>query len=228
MENNQFEEDRLFFINQMETLLSHEMLPEALGVAEERLARLSFDIDARVFINKVLIEMGRIEESRNILRRLDEDLNRLSFVYLRAADVYREKGLKQDAVSCYQKFLSLNPLFERSREVAGKIALLQGEEHKASEVDESDSADMPRPEFYTLTLADLYIKQGHPKMAAEILAEIIKREPANVQARVKLDTVKASLALKSSSGDTVHSVNNLIKTLSCWLENIGRLKNHAT
>ena len=65
-------------------------------------------------------------------------------------------------------------------------------------------------------------------MAADILTEIIKREPANVQARVKLDTVKAAIALKSSPGDTVPSVNNLIKTLSCWLENIGRLKKHAT
>lgn len=65
-------------------------------------------------------------------------------------------------------------------------------------------------------------------MALDILTEIIKREPANVQARVKLDTVKAAIALKSSAGDSVAVTNNLIKTLSCWLDNIGGLKKHAT
>ncbi len=228
MENNQIEEDRLVFVNQMEMFLRDKRLSEALSMAEERLSRLPLDIDARAFINLVLIVMGRIEESRNILQGLEKDIARLSFVYLQAADSYREKGLNQDAVLCYQKFLSLNPLAENSREVAEKIALLKNAEPVADEVDESGDADSPGPEFYTLTLADLYIKQGHSKMAVDILTEIIKREPANVQARVKLDTVKAVLALKSSSGGSAASTNNLIKTLSCWLENLGGLKKHAT
>jgi tetratricopeptide (TPR) repeat protein len=228
MENNQFEEDRLIFVDQMESFLRQKMLPEALDMAEERLSRFTSDVDARAFINLVLIEMGRIEESRNVLSGLEKDIARLSFIYLRAADAYREKGLNQDAVLCCQKFLSLNPLSENSPEVAEKIALLQREEHQALEVDESGSTDdMPKPEFYTLTLADLYIKQSHLKTAADILTEIIIREPGNVKARAKLDTVKAAIALKSSPGDTVALTNNLIKTLSCWLTNIGRLKKHA-
>jgi len=129
---------------------------------------------------------------------------------------------------CYQKFLSLNPHAENFGEVAEKIALLQREESRALEVDESDSADISKPEFYTITLAELYIQQGHLKMAADILAEIIKREPSNVQARVKLDTVEAALVLKSSPGGTVALTDNLINILSCWLDNIGRLKKHAT
>lgn len=228
MEKNQIEEDRLVFVNQMETYLREKKLPEALIMAEERLSVLASDIDARAFLNLVLIAMGRIEESRDVLQGLENDIARLSFVYLRAADSYREKGFNQDTVLCYQKFLALNPLAENSREVAEKIALLQNAEPLADEVDESSDADSPGPEFYTLTLADLYIKQGHSKMAADILTEIIKREPSNVQARVKLDTMKADLALKSSPVDTVASTSNLIKTLSSWLSNIGGLKKHAT
>ena len=228
MGNNQIEEDRLVFVSQVETFLREKRLPEALSMAEERLSNFASDIDARAFINLVLIAMGRIEESRDILQVLEKDIARLSFVYLRAADAYRENGLNQDAVLCYQKFLSLNPLAENSREVAEKIALLKNAESLADEGDESSDADSPGPEFYTLTLADLYIKQGHSKMAVDILTEIIKREPTNVQARVKLDAMKAALALKSSTGDTVTSTNNLIITLSSWLSNIGGLKKHAT
>lgn len=228
MENNQFEEDRLIFVNELESFLRQKKLQEALSMAEERLSRLPLDVDARAFINLTLIEMGKIEESRDILLRLEKDFAKLAFVYLRAADAYQEKGLNQDAVLCYQKFLSLNPLSEHSREVAEKIALLQEEEPLADEVDESGEADMPKPEFYTITLADLYVQQGHLKMAEDVLAEIIRRDPVNTQARAKLDTVKASLLLKSSSGETLPLTSNVIKTLSCWLENIGRLKKHAT
>jgi tetratricopeptide (TPR) repeat protein len=204
------------------------MFLEALIMAEERLSRFPSDVDARAFINLTLIEMGKIEESRIILHELEKDIVRLSFGYLRAADIYRDKGLIQDAVLCYQKFISLNPLAENTREVAEKIALLQQEENIVDEDTESGDTDVTKPEFYTITLADLYIQQGHLKMAADILAEIIKMEPANIQAREKFDKVNAVLAQQSSFGDTVESINNLINILSCWLDNIGRLKQHAT
>jgi tetratricopeptide (TPR) repeat protein len=210
----------------METFLHDKMLPEALSMAEKRLSRLPLDVDARVFINFILIEMGRIDESRNILNGLEKDITALSFVFLQTANAYQKKGLNQDAVFCYQKFLSLNPLSEYFQEVTKKVALLQQEDQLTDE-DEIGGADMPKPEFYTLTLADLYIKQGHLKLAADVLTEIIRREPVNGQARAKLDTVKAAIALQSSYGGTVPATNNLINTLSCWLDNIGRLKKHA-
>lgn len=229
MENNQLEENDLNFVNRMETFVHQKAFTEILRNAEERLLRLPADVAARFFINLALIEMDRIEESRKILHELEKDIIRLSLGYLRAADAYREKGLSQDAVMCYQKFLSLNPHSEKSREVAEKIALLQIDENLADEISETESTNNPAPEFYTLTLADLYIQQGHPKMAADILVKIIEREPSNIQARVKLDTLKAAVALKSSSdsSDTAASTDYLIYTLSCWLDNISRLKKNA-
>jgi len=229
MENNQFEEDRLIFVRQMESFFRQKMFPEALSLSEERLARFPLDVDAGVFVNRVLIELGKIEESRNVLRILEKEIAKLSFVYLRAAECYEEQGLTPDAVLCYQKFVSLNPLSADVGAIAEKISLLQKEQSPTGAVDESDEGeDELKPEFYTVTLADLYIKQGHLQMAADVLAEIIRKDPVNVQARVKLDTVKAVIARKSSPGDTIPVTDNLIKTLSGWLDNISRLKNHAT
>ncbi|PKN67232.1 MAG: hypothetical protein CVU54_17200 [Deltaproteobacteria bacterium HGW-Deltaproteobacteria-12] len=227
MENNQFEAERRDFVDQMESLLRQKLLPEALIKAEERLARFPGDVDARTFINLALIATGRIEESRDLLQQTEKDIRNLSFFYLRTADAYREKRLNPEAVACYQKYLSLDPHSENSAEIAAQIALLQKELDTDNETRQSDSSDMPQPEFYTLTLADLYIRQGHTKTAADILTEIIKREPANVQARGKLDALKAAIALKSSPGDAAPSVDIVIKTLSCWLENIGGLKKNA-
>jgi Tfp pilus assembly protein FimV len=94
-------------------------------------------------------------------------------------------------------------------------------------MDSTDNENTSKPEFYTVTLADLYIKQGHFKMAAEVLEKILEEEPENVLARTKLDTITTAIALKSPvNGDIVQS-DNLAKTLSCWLENINRLKKHA-
>lgn len=228
MENKQFEEDRLFFVNQVGVLINQKMFPEALKLAKDRLSRFPSDIDAKVFVNLTLIAMGNIEESRDIVHELEKDIARLSFGYLQAADAYQEKGLDRDALLCYRKFLSLNPFADNSGEVAEKIAWLQEEENLFDESTEADNTDTPGPEFYTLTLAELYIKQGHTRMAVDILTEILNREPGNVPAKKKLDALKANLASKSSSGDDAALTNSLINTLSCWLDNIDRLKTHAT
>jgi tetratricopeptide (TPR) repeat protein len=226
MEADKFEEELLIFIDQIENLLQKKMLPEALRMAEERLAAYPADVDAQVFINRILIESGKIEQSRDILRRLGRDISRLSLVYLQAADSYREAGLKQDALICYQKFLTLNPLSDYSSQVVERISRLEKDGISITS-DESGSPDEPRPEFYTVTLADLYVQQGHLEMAADILTEIIARDPVNIQAKIKLDAIKMNLTRKKSRNETPSATNNLISILSCWLEHIGRLK-HAT
>jgi hypothetical protein len=64
-------------------------------------------------------------------------------------------------------------------------------------------------------------------VAAEILKEIIWREPQNSQAVAKLDSLKAALDPKSSASEKFVESNNLIKTLTSWLKNIDRLKMHV-
>jgi tetratricopeptide (TPR) repeat protein len=228
MENNQFSEDRLLFVDQIESLIRQGNLPEALAMAEERLAGIAGDVDAQALIHRVLLEMGRMEDARNILRHLEQEMARLSFVYLQAADTYREKGLKQDAISYYQKFLSLNPLAEESPDAAAKLASLEENAPFSAGTAESDGTDDHKLEVYTVTLADLYIKQGHLQMAADILTEIIRRDPLNIEAGAKLDTVKAAIVLKSASAmSNSPANNNLLETLACWLANIDRLRKHA-
>lgn len=227
MKNNQMEEEHLVFVSQMEDLLRRNMLSQALNMAEERLAIFPLDAEARGFLNQILIEMDRIEESRNNLHALEEDLQKLSFIYLRAADAYGDKALYQDAISCYKKFLCLNPFSEYSLKIDKKIALLQKETGEV-EASDADDTEMPGPEFYTITLADLYIKQGHLDMAADVLMEIIKSEPDNVQARARLDTVKATMAERTPAGRVTTSNDKVLKTLSSWLTNVNRLKTHAT
>lgn len=228
MENNNPEENRLKFLSEAEIFLQESKLPEALSLAEARLKIFPLDVDARVVAVNVLIGMGRIEETRNILHEIEEIILGLSLIYIRMGDIYGKKGFYRDAAVCYEKFIFLNPNSDKAKEVIEKISLLEQEEPLLREIDETaDHETIPKPDFHTVTLADLYIKQGHFKMAVEVLEKILEYEPDNDLVRTKLDTVKTAIALKSSARGDVVRPDHLAETLTRWLENIDRLKKNA-
>ena len=227
MENNTFEKDRSNFLREAEILLEQNKLMEAFNLAKERLRSFPADADAHVVAANSLLGMGRVDEARNVLQEVGEIISGLSLVYDRMGDIYRKKGFHQDAAVCYEKFISLHPGAEDARKVIEKMILLEQEDQPVPEVGMIYDQNIPDPELFTVTLAELYIKQGHLQVAAEILKEIIEREPQNSQAVAKLDSLTAELAPKASASAKFVGSNNLIKTLSSWLKNIDRLKMHA-
>lgn len=226
MENNTSGKDHKIFLNEAEKLLEQNKFPRALNLAQERLQSMPADADGYVVAASALIGMGRIDEARDILRDVGNIISKMSFVYDRIGDVYRENGFHQDAAFCYEKFISLHPSAEDARMVIEKMTLLDQEDHPVNEIDIIDE-NIPEPELFTVTLAELYIRQGHLQVARKILEEIIKKEPQNIQAAAKLDTLKKSFDSSSAGGEKVDS-DKLIKMLSSWLKNIDRLKVHAT
>jgi tetratricopeptide (TPR) repeat protein len=227
MENNTFEQDRSDFLCEAEKLLQQNKLQEAFNLAGERLRSLPADADAHVVAGNALLGMGRVDESRDILREVGEMISGLALVYDRLGDIYRKKGFHQDAAVCYEKFISLHPGAEDARKVIGKMILLEQEDQPVTEDGIIYDENIPDPELFTVTLAELYLKQGHLQVAAEILKEIIWREPQNSQAVAKLDSLKAALDPQSSTSEKFVESNNLIKTLTSWLKNIDRLKMHV-
>ena len=219
--------DRSNFLCEAEKLLEQNKLMEAFNLAGERLRFFPADADAHVVAGKALLGMGRVDEARDVLREVGEIISGLALVYDRMGDIYRKKGFHQDAAVCYEKFISLHPGAEDARKVIGKMILLEQEDQPVTEGGMIYDENIPDPELFTVTLAELYIKQGHLQVAAEILKEIIWREPQNSQAVAKLDSLKAALDPKSSANAKFVESNNLIKTLSSWLKNIDRLKMHA-
>jgi tetratricopeptide (TPR) repeat protein len=205
MENNNPEENRLKFLSEAEIFLQESNLPEALSLAEARMKNFPLDVDARIVAAKALIGMGRVDETGNILHDVEKIISGLSLIYIRIGDIYGKKGFYRDAAVCYEKYISLNPNSDKVKEVIEKISLLEQEEPLLSEIDETaGDKTIAKPDFHTVTLADLYIRQGHFKMAAEVLEKMLEYEPDNDLVKTKLDTVKTAIALKSSArGDVV-------------------------
>jgi tetratricopeptide (TPR) repeat protein len=225
MENNYSKENYQNFSDQVENLLQQNLLPQALTVVEKRLKQFPLDTDTNVIACDVLVRMGRLDDVRGILSKFD-DL--ISGLYAHAGDIYQKHGFTSDAVICYRKSIVLNPTAGHAKEIREKLILCEQEEPQQEDMVEPDDLNLPRPEFYTVTLADLYIKQGHLQMAAEVLQDIIRKEPANVQARAKFDTVKAAIALKTMADSKTANAGELLNILSSWLENVSRIKEHAT
>lgn len=227
MKNNTFEKDRADFLYEAEMLLEQNKLQESFNLAEERLQSLPADADTFVVAGNALICMGKLDEARDILCEVGENISELSLVYDRLGDIYRKKGFYQDAAACYEKFISLHPDAAKAREVIEKMSLLEQEDKPVNEDNIIFGENIPEPELFTVTLADLYIKQGHFQVAEKILLEIIKREPQNIQAAEKLNSLRESSSLKSSANAEFLRSDNLIKVLSSWLKNIERLKINA-
>lgn len=227
MKNNTFEKDRSNFLGEAEILLEQNKLMEAFNLAGERLRSLPADADAHVVAGNALLGMGRVDEARDVLQEVGEIISGLSLVYERMGDIYRKKGFHQDAAVCYEKFISLHPSAEDARKVIEKMILLEQEDQPVTEGGMIYDENIPAPELFTVTLAELYIKQGHLQVAAEILKEIIWREPQNSQAVAKLNSLQAELSLQSSASAKFSESDNLIKKLSSWLKNIDRLKIHV-
>lgn len=229
MKNNTFEGYHTDFLNEAGELLRQNNLLEALNLAKERLRTFPADADAHMIICNALIGMGRFDEVREALRDVGEIIAGLTLVYESVGDTFREEGFHQDAAVCYEKVISLHPGADKAREVIGKMFLLEQEDNPISAAanDIIHNENIPEQEFFTITLAQLYIKQGHLQDAEIILEEVIKKEPQNAQALSMLDELKASLVSQSSANKIFFEHDNIIKILYSWLGNIERLKINA-
>jgi tetratricopeptide (TPR) repeat protein len=226
MENKDFGENRNYFMREANALLQSNNLNDALNLAAKRLRIYPADADALGVYCEALIGMGRLEEMRELLHEVAEIISGLNIIYERAGDACKENGFHRDAANCYEKFISLRPEAEKARDIIGKMALLEQEDSPSAKIDYTDNKNLSEQKIATVTMAQLYIEQGHLQDAEIILEDIIEKEPNNTQALAMLDELRGSSP--QSAGETQSLKNdNLIKTLSSWLKNIERLKINA-
>ncbi|MGB5217898.1 MAG: tetratricopeptide repeat protein, partial [Smithella sp.] len=203
------------FLLEAEEHLRRDNLQEALNLATERLSDVPTDAAALGIYCDALIGMGRIEDARKVLHEVPKIIDGLNLVFERAGDAFREKGLHREAATCYENFLSLRPDTERAREIIGKMAFLEQDDIFTAEKDLPQSENnAAEKEFFTVTMAQLYIKQGHFEDAETVLEKIIKKASDNVEAINMLDNLKLSRLSPSADVKKVSAENNLINILS--------------
>ena len=214
--------ERKSFLTQVELYLERNELPAVLDLAEERLKRIPGDLDARMAICRIWIERGRIDEAREMLGEMEEILACLFRLYVRLGDACLKKGMREEAERYYRKFIVLNPDAPPAGEILEKLKDIEEQRSAAAIEEEEETAQVPSA-FQTVTLAELYVRQGHLPLAAEVLEAILAKEPQQEKAAGMLREVRELIRRE----DAARRHAPVIAELSRWLENIGRLRGHA-
>jgi tetratricopeptide (TPR) repeat protein len=212
------EQERKLFLLQAETYLDQQDDETALSLAQARLKRTPGDLDARIVICRVWLLQGRIDETRDMLHEIEEIIESLSQIYVCMGDICMKRGMREAAEDYYGKFKVLNPEAPRVRDMSERLKGIE----ELHETNTEGDAGIPL-DFQTVTLAELYIRQGHLRPAEEILVKIVGQEPQNEKAAGLLQEVRGRILREAS----VQRYAAVIAELSRWLDNISRLRGHA-
>ena len=210
------------FLLQAETYLDQKDDETALSLAQARLKRTPGDLDARIVICRVWLQQGRIDEARDMLHEMDEIIASLSQIYVCMGDICMKRGMEDSAETFYRKSMVLNPGAPRVRDILERLKGIEELHETNTEGETEGDAGIP-PDFQTVTLAELYIRQGHLRPAEEVLEKIVGQDPQNGKAAGLLQEVRDRILGKAP----VQRHTGVIAELSRWLDNIGRVRGHA-
>jgi pentatricopeptide repeat protein len=184
--------DSLVFAPLADAFRRQGNLKEALEVCKRGLQKHSSYTLAQVVLGRILREQGKIDEAAEEFKtvlEIDPD-NLLAHNLL--GSIYFEKKDYQAAIEEYQKVLTLNPDDEEAqKELKTAIEKAAGENSENQTSSKTSSLSETKPVLSkestaTLTLADLYIKQGHFDKAIEVFQELLANDPQNLMLRQKL------------------------------------------
>jgi tetratricopeptide (TPR) repeat protein len=225
--------ERERFLSQAQFYLDNGLYREAEDFAETRLGDLPKDVDAQTVLCQVWMKTGRIHKVKAVLGEVEETISELSKFHLVMGDVCRKGGLTQEAIRFYRRFTALNPRSEQARKVSWKLRRMEPAPGESPSPDRGDAVDemaedaQISSDLYTLTLAELYIKQNHYDMAREVLDAILRKEPNNRKAadmireldRIRKERAERELALVRKK--------RVIGELTKWLQNLSRANGAA-
>ncbi len=186
--------DSLVFAPLADAYRKQGSLEEALNVCKKGLEKHPNNTSARVVLGRIYQEQGKTEAASSELKKVLELDPENLMAHSLLGSIFVEKGDHQAAIEEYQKILTLNPDDEETQK-----ALRQAIEKAAGEPRSTPSFKkeqlhaekraQPKDSTATLTIAELYLKQGHYDKAVEVYQELLSTDPQNLMLRQKLAEV---------------------------------------
>jgi len=183
--------DRKEFVARAEEYLEQDPA-RAVDLALERLRIYPDDLEAKIILGIGWYRKGEMEPALEVLRGIAEDVIRWSPAFSILSELSRERGLDDVADQASRIYMSLNP--ESPEAIANLEERLRREslvypEPGNEKLDEE--VGLPRAaDFKTLTLADLYTRQGYRELAEALLKEILASDPDNRDALERLQKLR--------------------------------------
>ena len=216
------------FIREADRFLAGGRYSAALDLAHGRLAVRPGDPEALMVICRAWLGLDNLEEAQTALASLNKIHLRLAGLYKAMGDGCLKRGRMREALAYFQKGLAIFPdAFEGqqlSEMMSGALRTF-GEEVRSETA--PPEAHAVSPDFYTVTMADLYERQGHVELAVAVLEEIHRREPHNGEVAQRLGRLRAVTEepLPDLPGEDTRPA--VIDELSRWLRNIDRIRSNG-
>jgi tetratricopeptide (TPR) repeat protein len=213
--------ERMDFLSTAMDYLRRELYDNAINLAQQRLDHHPGDMDAWFVIASCWVNMEKITGASEILHQLEQIINGWSQLYQSLGDSFRKKGMHQEAAGLYRKALTMNPDAQKSEEMKATIALLEEGSRPDEFIADDQASDIEQisSDFHTITLAELYIKQGHLTMARGVLKKIIIRDPQNTKVLKRLEYVETLM-----DKGNVSKQEEIVEELEQWLDNLRQRK----
>jgi pentatricopeptide repeat protein len=210
------------FRSESESLLNHGLFYEAISLARRRLNLVPGDVDARMVCGLALAGMGKTGESLEVFEEIKKDI--LSWVRLfeHLGDMFLGKGEIESARICYQTLIQLGPDMSATERLQKKIDSL----HEVERGHADKLIDDVSHDFKTITMADLYVRQGHLDMARKVLKEMVLSDPGNMRAVERLREVESLIDGKTPASRE-ERLKAILRELDRWLKNVERLGHHG-
>lgn len=163
--------------------LAEEKYSRAVEICNANLAEHPDLISGRLILARALLKAGQIESAtRQFSQVLSRDANNLVALKL-LGDIKFAEGDKAGAMALYGHIQEIDPdcrgirsPLKRTRaETTHTITLKHAKEQKTTRPASAGSHSI---EFFTETIGDLYLQQGHSRLAVEVFQAIAERNPS--------------------------------------------------
>jgi tetratricopeptide (TPR) repeat protein len=188
------------FVYLAEAYFEREMYEKAIEVCVNGLRLRPHDLRARVILGLSFLRTGAWDRAETELLKAREMLEINAVAYEALAEIYTEKGDSEKAEQHRNVFQILH-----SSAPDGP-----GTETPASEI-ELESLDLPQedPDVVTVTMAELYVQQGHLEKAAAVYRKILENAPGTVGVEDRLAKLEKKIG-------HIENGPNVLSILESW------------
>jgi tetratricopeptide (TPR) repeat protein len=166
---------------------------EALSLLSDNATMRPASVSARVVLGRTLLEAGRVDDARPVLRQvLEADRDNTLALRLLAEDA-RSRGAWSESVPYLMRLSELEP-----EEPRWSAALAEARGFRDAPPTEDDAAQAG---FATLTLVDIYLAQGYHARAVAALRQMVENDPDRTDARERLAALEELVGAADAGGE---------------------------
>ena len=216
----------------IETHLLGDIVDAPIRKCLDRVKANPEDWSARVSFGMMYYDNGMLKEAGEELKKVAQVISDNKTVFKTLSKIYEKEGNNENARRSSMIFSALDSGYleadtmvssQKTEEPTREESMSQRPFREEDEEISNDSVDIS-----TNTIAEIYIKQGHPDKALEIYREMLDDQPENIAIQKKInglmEEIGKSALVEVEPLSCSLKKERIIEVLNKWLDNLGRLK----